>query len=278
MPLGTARLLGAWLGRLAYTLNTREARITRINLAAVNPEIKPKSLEQAIKNSLAETGKLAFEMNIIWQRDKNYLDKKIIKVHNEHLIKAIIESGQGLIILAPHMGNWEVLGKLLPKYGPVTNLYKPPKKKALEEFVKRSREQSGAQLVPTNTRGVATLLKRLKAGGISGILPDQVPDKGSGEFAPFFGIPTYTMTLIHGLLNRTQSQALVGIAKRVPNGFDIHFLEPDPGIYSEDKATSLAGLNKSVELAIELAPDQYQWEYKRFKRQAKETSKFVSYS
>ena len=43
--------------------------------------------------------------------------------------------------------------------------------------------------------GGRTLLKTLRQGGAIGILPDQVPNLGEGEWADFFGNPVYTMTL-----------------------------------------------------------------------------------
>jgi KDO2-lipid IV(A) lauroyltransferase len=36
-------------------------------------------------------------------------------------------------------------------------------------------------------------------------------------------------------------------------------------LYSEDIQTSLAALNRGVEAIVALAPEQYQWEYKRFR-------------
>jgi len=278
IPLSMARGLGSVFGYVPILFNTRSRRFTLANLSAVYPEKDSNEINGLVKASLCETAKLALEMNIIWRRDARYLSTVILNVHNEALMHKAVEKQKGVIILAPHLGNWEVLGKHLPTYGSVTNLYKPPKQKAFEEFVKRSREESGAQLVPTSTRGVATLLKRLKNGGITGILPDQVPDSGSGEFAEFFGLAAYTPTLIHGLLQRTQCTALVSFAKRVPKGFEIHFIEPHPDLYSKDLKTSLSGLNKSIEEIIKLAPTQYQWEYKRFKKQLPDGSHAVDYS
>jgi uncharacterized protein YndB with AHSA1/START domain len=48
---------------------------------------------------------------------------------------------------------------------------------------------------------------------------------------------------------------------------EIVFREVDERLYSPDLDTSLAGLNASVEAVVREVPAQYQWEYKRFKRQ-----------
>jgi Kdo2-lipid IVA lauroyltransferase/acyltransferase len=38
-------------------------------------------------------------------------------------------------------------------------------------------------------------MQALKRGEAIGILPDQIPAEGEGEWANFFGKPAYTMTL-----------------------------------------------------------------------------------
>jgi len=130
----------------------------------------------------------------------------------------------------------------------------------------KSREQDGSTLVPTTARGVAKLLSALKAGAITGILPDQCPGRdGGGELSEFFGHPAQTVTLIHGLVQRTGCAVLMAYAERVKGGFALSFVEVDEGIYSEDIGQSLLAMNASIEKCVLHIPDQYQWEYKRFK-------------
>ena len=97
------------------------------------------------------------------------------------------------------------------------------------------------------------------------ILPDQVPARGG--FAPFFGVDCLTDRLIPRLLARTHSRVVCCVIERLARsrGFRIVFREPHPDIYSDDPDVSLKGLNESVEQCVQLAPPQYQWEYKRFK-------------
>ena len=105
--------------------------------------------------------------------------------------------------------------------------------------------------------------------GMVGILPDQVPGGTGGMFAPFMGIEANTVKLVSRLIDRTECEVVSLCAIRRPNGegFDMVFKPADPGIYSKDLATSIAALNRSIEAAIESHPEQYQWEYKRFRDQ-----------
>ena len=83
------------------------------------------------------------------------------------------------------------------------------------------------------------------------------------------------MTLISKLLQKTDAKVFCGFAKRLPNakGFKVIVQEADEGIYSEDASISLAALNSTVEKTALSAIEQYQWEYKRFRKQA-DGSKF----
>ena len=145
-----------------------------------------------------------------------------------------------------------------PSHFPFTAMYEPPKIAGLEPIIRHGRERMGAKLVPTNPRGVAALLKALKRSEAIGILPDQEPDWGSGVFAPFYGRDAYTATLLPKLVARTQARVVTGVALRIPGkGFEIHFLDADEQVYSEEDATSATGVNASVEASIALDPAQY---------------------
>jgi KDO2-lipid IV(A) lauroyltransferase len=79
------------------------------------------------------------------------------------------------------------------------------------------------------------------------------------------GVETRTMTLIHKLLQRSGAQALMCTALRAPSGWTLHFLPVDKDVYNADQAVSLKAMNNSVAAMVDLAPEQYQWEYKRFR-------------
>lgn len=272
LSLRQARRLGAGLGALGYRLNTRMVRVTRRNLELCLTQLPVDRREELVRQSVRETGQLALEVCVVLRHRQTPVNDMISHIEGEALVKALVAEQKGLIVLAPHLGNWEVLGTYLPQLGPTTNLYQPPRLAGLETMVREGRQQSGSELVPTNAKGVAALIRRLKGGGICGILPDQNPNsEASGEFVPFFGHPAFTMTLVHKLIQKTGCNAVFAFAKRVDSGFELIFRAPPEDIYSEDSLTSLAGLNKGVERLVLEAPEQYQWEYKRFKRTAKDS-------
>jgi KDO2-lipid IV(A) lauroyltransferase len=180
------------------------------------------------------------------------------------------QQGDGVVIIAPHLGNWEYLGLFLGAHYDCVSLYKPGKYAVVNAVVRRGRSRSGANLMPTDKKGVMAVLKKLKAGSVSGILPDQVPEEANSRvMADFMGHPAPTMTLVSSLVKKPNIKAVAAFAKRLPSGkFELIFQAVDDAIYSADTEVSAAALNKAVENLLAEAPMQYQWEYKRFKYDA----------
>lgn len=267
LPLSVARTIGRGIAYLLSLTNNDIYRLSSINIALTHPQLDSDALDKITKDSVASTVVNAFEMPIVWQQDNDWIVKKTVSIEGEAHLTSALGSKKGVIIIAPHIGNWEALGRHLPVHAPTTNLYQPPKLTALENIVRSGRERSGAKLVPTNQRGVAALLKALRRGELIGVLPDQVPPKNSGVFAPFYNVPAYTMTLVYSLIQKTDCRVVLGSALRVPGGFKVIYAEAPEAIYSADQAVSLRALNLMVEMAINNDVAQYQWAYKRFKKQ-----------
>ena len=265
LPLPVARVVGKVLGALIVILNLQPLRTAKINLALCYPEMSKQDIKRLSAKRMSHLAQALFETPKVWRAGNVGVGEKILAIKGLELFETLLLEGLGTILVIPHQGNWEVIGLWASQQAAMTSLYDPPRMVELEAWIKTSREQAGATLVPTNLRGVAALIKALQRGEITGILPDQQLPPNSGDFAPFLGIQTQTMTLIHKLLQRSGSRALMCTALRVRGGWEIHFLPVARQIYSDDQQTSLAALNQGVEAIIALAPEQYQWEYKRFR-------------
>ncbi|MGM0693378.1 MAG: lysophospholipid acyltransferase family protein [Pseudomonadota bacterium] len=269
--LSTLWWLARLVGPLVERLSRRERGVTRTNLAEVYPSRSRAERRRLSRQSLTHSTATMLELGFAWMGDPERVEAAILEVHGRELLDEARAEGRGVIVLAPHFGNWEVLNFWLSGHFPFTAMYEPPKLAPLDPIIRQGRERRGAQLVPTNPRGVAALLKALKRSEAVGILPDQEPDWGSGVFAPFFDRPAYTATLLPKLVARTEARVVTGVALRLPGrGFALHFLAADARVYDPDEVTSATGVNASVEAAIALDPAQYQWEYKRYRKTPQE--------
>lgn len=265
LPLRVARVLGSLVGYCAWLSRSRGSRTAAINLKMCFPEKNEGDIRNLAKESMKQWGMTLFEIPVVWRKGPASLSWI-----NEIQGMALMDEGRrnpaGVLLVSPHCGNWEVMGYWGGSLGPITTMYQPPRLAQLDDLLVAARQKTGANLVPTNAKGVAQLIKALKRGEIVGILPDMEPAINSGVFAPFFGIPALTMTLIHSLQQRTGATVVIGVAQRIKDGFKLVLIKPDDAISSDNVETSVAALNCAVETLVRLAPEQYQWEYKRFKR------------
>lgn len=267
LPLRVSRAFGRTVGRLIYALELTPVRVSRVNLQLCYPQLSATEIEQRCRQRMLQLGQAFFETPRVWSKPPRWLDSKILSVEGLDLLQAALDEDRGMLLIVPHQGNWEVIGLWVATQTQMTSLYEPPKIPQLGKWIKSSRERSGATLVPTDVRGVAALIKALKRGDTSGILPDQQPGPQGGVMVPFMGVQARTMTLVTNLLNRSGCRALLATALREPGGWRLHFLPASDALYSEDQLEAVTALNEDVARIVALAPDQYQWEYKRFRVQ-----------
>lgn len=267
LPLAGQRALGCALGRLAWRLRTRSARVTARNIDLCFPELDAAARGRLAAQSLCETGQLLCESGTVFHWPARRWKALVLAEHGAELIDAARSAGRGVLLLVPHFGNWEFLALYLGRYR-VTALYDPPRVRAVEAIIRRARTRTGARLLPIDGGGLRLFYHSLRDGAVTALLPDQVPEPQAGVEVPFFGQPALTMTFAHRLVRRTGALLLIGSAMRVPGGFVVRFREPEAGVYDADARTSAAAMNRSIEALVREAPAQYQWEYKRFKRTA----------
>jgi len=266
LPLSLARSMGAMIGQLTYRLGGRTVEVSRANVQRCFPELSAAQQDELVRLSLQHTAMTAAEAPAIWAQSYRRLRHYLRSIDSVRMIEAQQASGRGLLLLAPHLGNWEIMGPVMPRcVERITFMYQPTGMEAIDSLMVQGRSKDGVMLAPASRQGVSQVLKALQAGEVVAILPDQVPDVGSGEPAQFFGHPAQTMTLVYKLIQRTGCDVLMIFAKRVRGGFQLVVREADPDIRSDDLHTSLAALNRSVEACVREVPEQYQWEYKRFK-------------
>ena len=266
LPLPALHGLGAALGWLLYVLHATPRRRAQQSLSlAITLDGAEK--RHLLRANLIETGKAVFEVARIWNGDPARALALVREVRGQDLFDRAVAAGNGVIVAAPHLGCWELLNFWLCSRTPIAIAYRPPRQPALEPLLVRARGALAPEQVPAEgAAGVRRLFKRLSAGGVLGILPDQQPKQGEGQFAPFFGTDALTMVLLSRLAQRTGATVLFAFAERLPRGagFRIHVLPSPAGIADPDLPTAVAALNRGVEDCVRIAPAQYQWSYKRY--------------
>lgn len=273
LPLSGAHALGAMMGKLMWF--TDNARVAKINLRICYPDLSDAEIDVLARESLIALGKTFAEMGMSWMWPIPKVQKLITKVEGlEHLEKALADKN-GIILIAPHLGNWEVLNHFFRQYLFMTVMYKPAKIPALDNFIFSTRKRVDVGLVPADRGGVESLYKLLDDKGVIAVLPDQEPGLKSGVFAPFFGQAALTGKLIGELANNTQAALICCYAKRLEDGtYGVVIKPANSDIRNADEVAAATALNQSIEECINDCPEQYQWNYKRFRRQPEGRSNF----
>jgi KDO2-lipid IV(A) lauroyltransferase len=278
-------LIAAALGRLPWRVlyrlgdgiawvwcrsDARESRVARRNLELALPALSPAERADLHRAVLRTTARQALETLRLWTRPRAENLALIARSDGVALFDAAIASGRGVIVAAPHYGNWELLNQWLASRTELAILYRPPESAIGEGFLQRVRagrdDTHRIVQVPAEGAAVRQLFKRLKDGGVVGILPDQQPKAGEGEFAPFFGVPALTMTLLPRLAARSGAVVLFACCERigwtptVRQRLDIAPL----ALAAEDPRTGVAALDAAVEAIARRDLSQYQWTYKRY--------------
>lgn len=266
LPMALNRLIGGMIGNISWYCGNKTTQSSLANIQQCFPDKTDSEHRALAKASIISTAKTALEVSIIWTQPYEKLQRFVSGKQELNKIHQKIGQGKGVLLLAPHLGNWEILSPVLSRAFDFMVMFQPTGVEKIDELMIAGRTREGCHLAPTNRRGVSSVLKQLKEGKLAAILPDQVPEENSGELAPFFGKDALTMTLAHKLIQRTNCSVLMIFAKQVSSGFEIVIKEPDPDIYDSDPAKSLTAMNRSVEECVLEVPGQYQWEYKRFKR------------
>ena len=133
LPLSAARASGALLGGLCWSLQTRMARTTLTNLALCFPGLNAPDRRKLAQASLQQTFQTITEAGAVWLWPPARILSLVTEVEGLGLLQSAKAENKGVLLVAPHMGNWELLGLYLNVCGcgPSSQLYQAPDSPAL---------------------------------------------------------------------------------------------------------------------------------------------------
>ena len=271
LSLPSLHRLGAALGWIIYYCSPKAAVTMKNNIRISGLSKDSKQFKQILHENIAESGKAVLETIGIWQKKEAVILPMVKQVYGWEIVKDALQRGKGIIFLTPHLGCFEITSIYYGSKHPITVLYRAPKLQVLRQFILRGRTRTGVTLAEANAGGVRKLMQALKRNEAVGILPDQIPAAGEGEWAVFFGKPAYTMTLASKLAEKTGAAVIMAFGERLENGtgYAIHITQ------LESIATT-GLLNKAIEQQIALKPSQYLWRYGRYKQRRHTMAKLDS--
>ena len=270
IPLPLSQRIGCFLGQLLAFFPNRSRKVAQKNLSLCFPNMEKKHRYEMLKGSLCAVGQSITELGAFWFWKPDKILSLVKEVQGGEVFnEALRESqGRGLILLTPHLGAWELAGLYASSGRDMAIMYKPQGDLKVDKLIANGRRRVGATLAPTTLGGVKAASLTLRRGGVVGILPDQEPDLGEGVFAPFFGLPAYTMTLVTRLARKKRLPIVFLVMERLAKGkgYCAHYIRAHEGVYDGNESRAVETINQLVEQCVNIAPKQYMWNYKRFRR------------
>jgi len=268
LPLRALHAVGGMLGWVVYWASPGYRRRIRANV--------PQTLAnrtRVLRQAVAESGKQVLELAWVWTRPAEQILARV-QTDNPELIDSILAQDRAVVMLTPHLGCFEVIAQsymasAAGKSRPMLALYRIPRKAVLRPIFEQARARHGLLLAPADLHGVRLMLRALRNREIVGLLPDQVPSRGEGVWAPFFGRPAFTMTLPGRLARAHDARVVLVFARRLARGagFCIHWQALEEALSGEPQEDA-ARINRAMEQLILRCPEQYLWSYNRYKTPA----------
>ena len=268
LPWGAVQATGSAIGWLMWKLPNGSREVVRINLAKCFPELSDAERERLVGQTLRDIGKTLTESACAWIWPVERTLGLVREVEGLEVLQAALASGKGVVGVASHLGNWEVLNHYFCSQCKPVIFYRPPKLQALDELLQKQRAQLGNRVAPSTKEGILSVIKEVRRGGVVGIPADPEPSRSSGVFVPFCGIQALTSKFVPGMLAGGKAVGLFLNAVRLPDnsGFKVIFEAVPEDMYSEDPQVSAAAMSRTLERYVRTFPSQYLWSMKRFKK------------
>ncbi|RLD66532.1 MAG: hypothetical protein DRI84_04575 [Bacteroidetes bacterium] len=234
------------------------------NLKKAFPEKSESEIKKIAFNNFVSVGITFMEIMAFQQMTKEEI-LSLSKINNFEIVKNIVNSEKGSILLTAHLGNWELgaltMGLTLEKQ--INVLVKKQRNRLVADWMSEIREKFTNKEVPLGA-SVRELYKTLIQGGTVGIVGDQRGKKEDGVTVNFFNQPTVTFQGFAALGIKNKVPIVVVLNTRLPTGkyiFNIEEITYDN--LPEKLSDQLVELNQRymtiLENRIKEAPEQWLW-------------------
>ena len=175
LSLPQVHALGSTLGRLLHRFSSARRHIVLRNLRiAFGDSRSLDELRQLTREVFARNGANLFcSLRTPGISDEEL--EEMLEIRNLDMLLRLIAQGKGVILLSPHMGNWELLAQLihwLPEGAELGTHYRPLNNPYVNALVEGHRTARGTQLFAKKD-SPHTMAAFLRSGATLGILADQ---------------------------------------------------------------------------------------------------------
>ena len=213
--------LGRWLPRrVCYGVALLGAEVYGL-LCPMRREIVAQNLQPVLSGDKPKAARMArrlfrqfaFKLVDLWRYESG-VDETHWKTVPEdwQVYETARQRGRGVLLVTPHLGNWELGGPLMAQHGvKLIVLTLPEPGRGLTELRRAARARWGIETIVVGDDGFAfvEIIKRLQAGETVALLLDRPPERNAAAIE-LFGHPFHA-SLAAAELARASGCALIGV-------------------------------------------------------------------
>jgi KDO2-lipid IV(A) lauroyltransferase len=268
---------GARLARLGYFPIGIRRRVVETQIAAAFPEWDAHRVAATAKAAYENLGRTTVETAVL----SRYGPTEVLDLFEEcrdwHVLESAMAKGRGVILVAGHLGNWELAGSYIAARGiPIEAVARQMENPLFDAFLTRTRRRIGLEIV-WDGDAVRRVPRTLRLSGVVAFLIDQGAAGLASTWVPFFGRFAKTPRGPAVFALRLQTPVIFVAPLRLPDGRFSMSMEEVPVHPTDDRNADIDRIVADYTLALERwvrrAPEQYFWHHRRWKHQRPNTPK-----
>ena len=266
-----AARLGASLGGLGFRPLGIRRDVVESQLRASFPGMDDREVLRISKASYAHLGRTAIETALLPSLGPRQILDLVESISGWDVAEEAISAGRGIILVTGHLGNWELGGAYLAARGvKVGAIVRHMGNPLFDQYLNRTRAKLGVRVM-YDDQAVRQAPRTLREGYLVAFLADQGVLGLASTFVPFFG----------RLAKTPKGPAVFALRMDVPIVFGGSIRQPDgryrlgferievirTGDRERDTDDIVARYTAALERWVRMAPEQYLWQHRRWRRQ-----------
>ena len=224
------------------------------------PELTHKEREKIVKQAPDSMGRILMEI----YSGREFLERIAtapVTGPGYAFIEKAHKQGKGALLVTGHIGNYlAVLGTFLSRGIPAGSLYKSMSNTQFNDHYVDALSQFSSPMFARGRRGMADMIRHLRAGGFVGIAHDQ--RMKDAPLYDFMGKPAHTAESTAGLALKYEVDVVPCYGIRLPDcSYEIQTEAPIPHTNVQDMTQAL---NDSLDAKVRAHPGQWMWTHKRW--------------
>jgi Kdo2-lipid IVA lauroyltransferase/acyltransferase len=273
LPYRWQLTIGKTIGLIVMRFAKRERHIAHINLEKCFPQLSENERATLFRNSFISMGMGVIETAFGWWASNKRLAKLAHFEGEEHFREAL-KQNRGILICTPHFSPLYIASRLVNIHHSFSGMFFPPKNPVFRKITLKSMQRYFQQAIPRDDARM--LIKALKNKAAVLYTPDTDAGLKNSIFAPFFGIQTATVTATARFAQISGCAVMFASYWRREDGkgYGLRYYPALENFPSDCPLKDATRINQLIEQAILEHPEQYLWQYKRFKTRPPGEAKF----